>query len=112
MACGGLTAADVVKLFNCSRRAAEIQFRKATGKSILNVIHETRLERTKVLLTNPYQQLKSMSDFCGFKSQNSLRRFFRKQTGMTLSSWQKSLASKSSMRGGRTANAKTDRPPR
>ena len=112
MACGGLTAADVVKLFNCSRRAAEIQFRKATGKSILNVIHETRLERTKVLLTNPYQQLKSMSDFCGFKSQNSLRRFFRKQTGMTLSSWQKSIASKSSMRGGRTANAKKDRPPR
>ena len=92
MACSGLTAADVVKLFNCSRRAAEIQFKKATGKSILDAIHETRLERTKVLLTNPYQQLKSLADFCGFKSQNSLRRFFLKKTGMTLSSWQKSLS--------------------
>ena len=92
-ACNGLTAEDVVKLFKCSRRSAEIQFKKATGKSILDAIHEVRLDRTKVLLTNPYQQLKTLSDFCGFKSQNSLRRFFLKKTGMTLSRWQKSLAS-------------------
>jgi len=93
-ACDGLTSADVVGLFRCSRRSAEIRFKKATGKSILDAIHDVRLERTKVLLTNPYQQLKSLADFCGFRSQNSLRRFFLKKTGMTLSDWQKSIAVK------------------
>ena len=86
-ACTGLTAAQVVKIFPCSRVYAEMRFRRATGQSILEAIQSVRLERAKELLRNPDQQLKSIADFCGFKSQNSLCKFFLKKTGMTMSAW-------------------------
>lgn len=86
-ACTALTAAQVVKTFPCSRVYAEMRFRRATGQSILEAIQSVRLERAKELLRNPNQQLKSIADFCGFKSQNALCKFFLKKTGMTMSAW-------------------------
>ena len=85
--CAGLTAAQVVGTFSCSRVSAEIRFRKATGKSILEAIHAVRLERAKELLRNPHQQLKSIADFCGFRNPNSLCKFFLKETGQTMSAY-------------------------
>ena len=35
------------------------------------------------------KDIKSISDFCGFQHPNSLRKFFLKETGMTLSAWRK-----------------------
>lgn len=86
-ACGSLTAAEVAKVFPCSRRFADERFRKATGHSILEEIHAVRLDRAKTLLSNPNQVLGSISDFCGFKTPNAFRKFFKKETGMTLSQW-------------------------
>ena len=88
-ACTGLAAAEVVKLFPCSRVYAEMRFRKATGQSILEAIHAVRLERAKELLRNPGQQLKSIADFCGFKSQNAMCRFFLNKIGCTMSAWRR-----------------------
>ena len=31
--------------------------------------------------------LKAISDFCGFENPNSLRKFFKAQTGMTMTAW-------------------------
>ena len=89
--CAGLTAAQVVGTFSCSRVSAEIRFRKATGKSILEAIHAVRLERAKELLRNPHQQLKSIADFCGFRNPNSLCKFFLKETGQTMSAYRLSI---------------------
>ena len=86
-ACAGLTAGRVTSLFACSRVYAEMRFRRATGQSILEAIQAVRLERAKELLRNPDQQIKAIADFCGFKSQNALCKFFRKKTGMTMSAW-------------------------
>ena len=86
-ACNGLTAESVMRTFSCSRTLAAAKFRRATGHSILEEIHATQLERIKELLTYPDQQLKTISDFCGFKSPNSLRKFFLRETGMTMSAW-------------------------
>lgn len=91
-ACAGLTAAEVAGRFPCSRRMADKRFRKATGHSILDEIQSVRLERAKLLLMNPNQQLKSISDFCGLRTPNALRKFFRKETGMTLSAWRKTAS--------------------
>lgn len=33
--------------------------------------------------------LKALSDFCGFDHPNSLRKFFKKQTGMTMTGWKR-----------------------
>jgi LacI family transcriptional regulator len=86
-ACSGLTAKEVLKHFPCSRRQAEMRFRKATGRSILNEIHAVRLEFAKQLLSEGGLPLKTISDFCGFDHANSLRKFFKKQTGKTMSEW-------------------------
>lgn len=86
-ACKGLTAADVARTFPCSRRMADLRFSRTVGHSILDEIQSVRLDRAKQLLQNPNQEIKTISDFCGFKNPNSLRKFFRKETGLTLSGY-------------------------
>ena len=44
-------------------------------------------ERAKEILLQGTSNLKSISDFCGFTNPNSLRKFFRRETGQTMSSW-------------------------
>ena len=92
-ACSGLRSSRVAALFPCSRRMADIRFAKATGHSILAEIHAVQLDRAKELLKNGNMPLKAISDFCGFSNPNSLRKFFRKETGMTMSKWRASLKS-------------------
>ena len=87
----GLSAKRVAALFPCSRRMADIRFANATGRTILAEIHAVQLERAKQLLADGNIPLKAISDFCGFTHENSLRKFFRKQTGTTMSSWRKRM---------------------
>ena len=86
-ACSGLRAQKVAALFTCSRRMADIRFARATGRTILSEIHAVQLERAKHLLENSNMPLKAISDFCGFTHPNSIRKFFLKETGMTMSAW-------------------------
>ena len=51
-----------------------------------------QLERAKELLRNSSIQLKAISDFCGFTNPNSLRKFFLKATGKTMTAWRDALA--------------------
>lgn len=88
-ACKGLKASEVVRIFPCLRRMADLRFSQAVGHTILDEIQSVRLDRAKQLLLNPNQSLKTISDFCGFKHPNSLRKFFLKETGLTLSAWRK-----------------------
>ena len=68
---------------------ADIRFARATGRSILAEIHAVQLERAKELIGGGNMPLKTISDFCGFTNPNSLRKFFKKATGATLSDWRK-----------------------
>lgn len=86
-ACNGLGSSRVAAMFPCSRRQADNRFRRATGRSILEEIHAVQLERAKQLLRDTSVQMKAISDFCGFTNPNSLRKFFLKETGMTMSAW-------------------------
>ena len=88
-ACSGLRPATVAELFPCSRRMADLRFRKAVGHSIGEEIHAVQLEEAKRLAADPSRQLKAIADFCGFGSPGSLRNFFRRETGMSLSQWRR-----------------------
>lgn len=85
-ACSGLSAKTVLGQFPCSRRMAEMRFKKAVGHSVLDEMHAVQLERAKQLLAGT-MPLKVISDFCGFENPNSLRKFFKAQTGMTMTAW-------------------------
>ena len=64
-----------------------IRFRNAVGRGILAEIHAVQLETAKRLLETTDIPLKALSDFCGFENPNSLRKFFRRETGTTLRAW-------------------------
>ena len=98
-ACNGLQAARVAASFPCSRRMAYIRFSRAVGHSILSEIHAVQLERAKQLLLDKNMPLKAISDFCGFSNPNSLRKFFLKATGATMTDWRKSHADTSRTSG-------------
>jgi len=77
-ACEGLKARDVVKLFDCSRRMAEIRFRAVTGHSILDEIQSVRRAKAVELLKDPMLNRDAVANFCGYSSANALRNFLRK----------------------------------
>ena len=90
----GLTVADVVGLLGCSRRKAELDFKTATGKSILEEIQNVRLEHACTLLTQGIQSISSIVDFCGYKTPQAMRKAFRLYTGMSMFEWRKRLAAR------------------
>ena len=88
-ACEGISSADVVTTFKCSRRMAEVRFRQIVGHSILDEIQSVRLERAKEMLSNTGQDISAISNFCGFKAANALWKFFRQETGLSPTEWRK-----------------------
>lgn len=86
-ACGGLTARDVLKDFGCSRRSAEMRFRAAAGRSILEEIRRVRLETAKELLEEGGMKIDDIAYRCGYASSAAFSIFFRAETGLPPSRW-------------------------
>ena len=68
---------------------ADIRFKKAVGHTIGEEIHAVQLEEAKRLLADPSRQIKAIGDFCGFSNESAMRKFFRRETGMSMSDWRK-----------------------
>ena len=90
----GLTAADVVKMFPCSRRMAEIRFRNATGTSIGDAIHDAMFESVLLLLRRNDIQLEAIADLTGWKSPAVLRQYFKRRTGLSMRDWRAGASAK------------------
>ena len=78
---------EVVALFGCSRRMAEMRFRAATGHSILDEIHDVQIEHAKNLLANPRVKASMVPSLCGYESNPFFMRLFRRATGMSMGEW-------------------------
>lgn len=89
-ACNGISARDITKDFDCSRRMAEIRFRNVIGHSILQEIRQVRLETAKRLLRNPGLGMNFIANNCGYGSPSAFSIFFREETGQSPSSWRNS----------------------
>ena len=90
-ACDGLSAKEVADSFGCSRRNAEYRFRAATGKSILEAIRETRLERAMFLIKEGNMGLEAIATACGYRSAIALSNFFKDETGLSPRAWRKRM---------------------
>ena len=99
-ACNGLKARDVAACFPCTRRMAEIRFRAATGKSMLETIHDIRRAKAEELLADPTRDRSTVANLCGYSSANALGNFLRRSQTRTVT------------RGIRTLFAKMPREPR
>ena len=86
-AASGLTASDVVSLFKCSRRSAEMRFRKATGMSIQDAILAERVETAKALMRRRDMKLEAVATMSGWKTYSVFRRHFTDVCGLPPSEW-------------------------
>ena len=99
----GLTAHDVAKTFNCSRRMAEIRFRAMTGHSIVDEIHSVQVEHAQQLLSNPTNKLTMIPSMCGYDSNPFFMKLFRRQTGMSMGEWRRQQIRKTAVTASRKA---------
>lgn len=79
-----LCVTDVSRAVGLSRRATEVRFRNATGRTIREEIEHVRLERLRALLVETDQRINDLAGTCGFRCQTHLGRIFRKRFGMTM----------------------------
>lgn len=84
-ATAGLTAHQVLEDFPCSRRQAEIRFRAATGRSVLEEIQNVRFIHALELVHDSSIALGAIADRTGWPSSLVLSRYVRQRTGKTLS---------------------------
>ena len=88
-ACEGLNVPEVVSMMGCSRRLAELRYREVTGRTIKETIDATRLERVQAYLREGMESISRISAMCGFGDVSSLRKSFRKATGLSMREWKK-----------------------
>ena len=73
-ACNGLSANEVAKLFNCSRRMAEARFRAVTGHTMLDEILDVRLNKARELLAAGNLKAPEIAARCGYRAWSSVFR--------------------------------------
>lgn len=86
-ACDGLKVDDIVAVMGCSRSLAYLRFGDAVGHSILDEIHQMRIERAKELLKMGKNSTSMIADSCGYASVVDFRRTFKRVTGKSLREW-------------------------
>lgn len=89
----GLSASEVLKGFNCSRRLAEQRFKAIAGRTILDEIHTVQIEHAKKLIANPFQKISAIPQLCGHTTAPAFQKLFKRLTGMTMSEYRNKLHS-------------------
>ncbi len=75
---------DVIREMQCSRRLGTLQFKKETGQTILESIHDCRYERACDLLTRTKLPIATVVANCGYKSDSFVKKMFLTKTGRTM----------------------------
>ena len=85
-ACSGITSSDVIAHVGCSRSLANLRFREAMGKSILEAIHDERFAKAVDLASSCHGDVRRVAALCGYRSTAFFRKEFKKRTGRTFGS--------------------------
>ncbi len=78
-----IAVSDIVEEVLISRRALELRFRKATGRTILAEIRRVRLERASRLLVETEHPISRVAEASGFGRASYLAQAFRQAFGAT-----------------------------
>ncbi len=74
---------DIAKNVFLSKSYISAIFKEETGKSIVEQINESRVEKSKKLLSDKSISLSDIAGLCGFEDQSYFTRVFRRITGVT-----------------------------
>ena len=97
-ACEKLSIADIVNVMGCSRRLADMRFRATLDHTILDEIHQRRIETAKLKLKHQIP-IETVATQCGYASADDFGRVFRRYTGMSPREWKKQPQSASQSAG-------------
>lgn len=86
-ACEGVEAGDVAEIMECSRRWAEVRFRKVVGHSILEEIQNVRFAKALELMPRRGLRLEEIANACGYESTSFFRKQFKKRMGRSPRDW-------------------------
>lgn len=78
---------DVAKAAAASERTLLRHFQAATGRTPLAHLHGLRIERAKLLLETTLHGLDAIAEACGYADTASMRRLFKRATGVAMSDW-------------------------
>ncbi len=79
-----LRVTDVSRICGLSRRATEIRFRNATGRTVREEIEFVRLESVRAMLVESDLNIGDIAQRCGFACETHLGRIFRKRFNTTM----------------------------
>ena len=85
----GMTLDAVAHEMKCSRRMATLEFKKATGRTIFDEIHDIRFQTACELLAHTRMPIATIVAQCGYGSDSFIKRMFRERTGTTMREWRK-----------------------
>jgi AraC-like DNA-binding protein len=85
---GRLSPSEIFSKLACSRRTAELHFRKSTGKSILETINEIRFTTACLLLKQRRWSIAAIAERVGYASTIAFDRFFKSRSGQSPLRWQ------------------------
>ena len=83
-ACSGISSVDVIRHLGCSRSLANLRFREATGKSILETIHDVRFRTAADMIANGHLSAQVVATRCGYKSTSFFRSEFKRRMGVSV----------------------------
>jgi LacI family transcriptional regulator len=82
---------DVVRRLKVSRRLVETRFREVLGRTVLDEILRTRLERVRRLLVETALPIGEITQACGFEHPSCLGRLFRKRFHCAMGEYRESV---------------------
>lgn len=84
-----ISTSSVAEKLNCNPDYLGRIFRKATGKSIVDMIHDLRIRKARQLLLDSNSNIDETAEECGFNDTSYFRKIFIKHTGISPSSYRK-----------------------
>lgn len=88
-----ITVADVVRHAHVSRRLADMRLKQCSGKTIHQLLQETRLKLVKNYLTKTQMPINKISRLCGFQNIQRLKYIFKTEYGISMREWRQNHSS-------------------
>ena len=85
----GIGVPDVVRHLRVSRRLADLRYREATGRTILEAILERRMSEAKRLLVSTDLSVADIAVRCGYRDGNYFKNAFRRLVGCSPRDWRR-----------------------
>ena len=88
----GISIDAVATAMGCSRSLATSRFRKETGRTILDEVHDVRFRNMCDLLSRSSLPVAMVVEKCGYESDGFAKKLFLSRTGMTMREYRKANA--------------------